>query len=175
MNIWKLVTNNLFQKAHTLRPDVPVAYPEGFRGSLQHNSSLCTACETCVYVCSPAAILVNRTQPEGAAWQYQSLQCTFCGRCVDYCPTHALSFAAGAQTQVLHDMELVSHFIVYQACPRCGEPVIPLPAAALEVQYGRPLPAEIEKLNRLCARCRKKAQSESVKRGFTGETVGRSK
>ena len=175
MNIWKLITNNLFQKVHTHRPDVPVPYPGGFRGDLLHDTSLCTACETCVYVCSPAAILVDRTQPEGAIWQYQSLQCTFCGRCVDYCPTHALSFAAEPQTQILHDLEMVIHFIAYQACPRCGEPVIPLPVATLEAQYGRPLPGEIEKLNRLCARCRKKVQSESVKRGFTGETVGRLK
>jgi len=175
MNIWKLVSNNLFQKVHTRRPDAPVPYPGGFRGDLLHETSLCTACETCVYVCSPAAIQIDRTQPEGAIWQYQSLQCTYCGRCVDNCPTHALSFAVEPQTQVLHDLELVKHFIAYQACPRCGELVIPLPEAALEAQYGLPLPEEIVKLNRLCVRCRKKVQSASVKRGFIGETAGRFK
>jgi len=168
MIVWKLLTGNMFKKPHTRQPEALVPFPDKFRGNLLHDADLCTACETCVYVCSPSAITFDTSSPESATWQYQLLQCTYCGACVNYCPTHALSFESAPQPQVFHELKFVRHTIPYQSCPRCGEKVIPLPHAALVEKYGSPVTPEIEKFNRLCARCRKIVYSESIKRGFTG-------
>ncbi len=166
MNIWNLISQNTFQKPHTQYPDDLVPLPDGFRGNLLHDAALCTACETCAYVCSPAAITFDHSSPDGVNWEYQPFQCTYCGRCVEYCPTHALSFDESTQPEALHDIKTICHNIPYQICPRCGEKVIPLPSPTLSKKG--PVSPEIEQLNRLCARCRKKAYSELIKRGFTG-------
>lgn len=174
MDIWSQISKNLFQRARTRRPEAAVPYPEGFRGELLHDASRCTACGTCAYVCSPSAIAVESPSPDQASpdghatWQYQMLSCTFCGRCVDFCPTGALSFDSRLP-RPLFAMQPTAHQIAYQPCERCGKPVIPLPRPVLVATYGDPLPAEIEHLNRLCDRCRKKVTGANVKRGFTGK------
>lgn len=167
MNIWSRITNNIFQRAHTRRPESAVPFPEGFRGALLHEQALCTACGTCAYVCSPSAIEVDRSNAGHATWNYQLLKCTFCGRCVEFCPTHALSFDSSLARPVL-DLQHTGHEIQYTPCARCGEPIIPLPHALLEATYGRPVPAEVEQGNCLCERCRKRASVMNIKRGFTG-------
>lgn len=167
MNIWSRITNNIFQRAHTRRPEAAVPFPEGFRGALLHEAELCTACGTCAYVCSPTAISIDRSAPEHATWHYQLLRCTFCGRCVDYCPTGALSFDPQLARPVL-DLQHTGHEIPYTPCTRCGALIIPLPLAVLEKTYGSPLPAEVEQANRLCERCRKRASGAKIKRGLTG-------
>lgn len=167
MDIWTRITRNIFQKAHTRRPEAAVPYPDGFRGELLHETNLCTACGACAYVCSPSAIFLDKSSGDHATWQYQPLKCTFCGRCVEYCPTHALSFDQRLPRPLLA-MPRSEHAIPYQPCSRCGEPVIPLPREVLEEKYGRPVPPEIETLNRMCERCRKKVHGASIKRGFTG-------
>lgn len=167
MDIWSQIAKNIFQSAHTRRPEATVPYPDGFRGELQHDAALCTACGTCAYACSPSAILVDTALPEHATWQYQLLRCTFCGRCVEYCPTHALSFDPHLPHQQLI-IQTTSHVIPRAPCARCGVPIIPLPRQVLEETYGWPVPAEIEQLNQLCERCRKKVHGASIKHGFTG-------
>jgi ferredoxin len=167
MGIWNLITRNLTRRPHTRQPETWVPFPSGFRGELFHDAALCTACGTCTYVCSPAAIELDRSLPDGVAWQYQSMQCTHCGRCVEHCPTHALSF--GTQPQpLLHELQITRHTVTYQPCSRCGEPVIPLPHAVLAEKYGSPVPQDVERLNGLCERCRQKVYSANIKRSFTG-------
>lgn len=169
MGIFNLITNNLVQKAHTRRPAAQVPVPEGFRGELIHDAGRCVACGTCAYVCSPSAIDYDRSQSGSVTWEYQLLKCTFCGRCVDYCPTHALSFKR-SPAEPLHTPSLTQHTIAYQHCPRCGEPVIPLPQVVLEERYGGTVPEGIAELNKLCERCRKRVHSTAIKHGFTGDT-----
>ncbi len=168
MNIWNLISRNFGQKAHTRPPQDSLPYPPAFRGDLLHDAALCTSCGTCAYVCSPGAIEVEHTNTVAADWVYQIMQCTFCGRCVEYCPTHALSFDPQPRQYVLRELSTLHHRIGYQPCPRCGDPVIPLPKATLMETYNGTVPAGLEQLNLLCARCRKKVYSEAIKRGFTG-------
>ncbi len=167
MGIWNQISKNVFQRAHTQRPEQTVPAAPGFRGELLHDAALCTACGTCAYVCSPAAIEVEQASPYRAAWSYRLLQCTFCGRCVEYCPTQALSFEPHP-AQPLYELPLRVHDLTYQPCSRCGEPVMPLPATLLEAQYGSPLPEDVLERNRLCERCRKQASAVGIKKGFTG-------
>lgn len=167
MGIWNLIRNNFLGRARTRKPQDLVPFPGDFRADLQHNPQLCTACQTCAYVCSPAAITFDRATPGRVAWQYQMLGCTYCGRCVENCPTGALAFGKDRQLLV-YAVEQVRHEILTSACSRCGAEMIALPEVVLEKQYGSPLPAEIADLNRLCPRCRKKVASEAIKRGFTG-------
>lgn len=168
MDIWRLISGNFLRAPHTRTPEALVPFPGGYRGELRHDSALCTACGTCSYVCSPSAIRLDRSQPEGVKWQYQMLQCTYCGFCTQYCPTHALSFKAQAQ-QPVFALEQTEHLIEYQACPRCGEAFIPLPQGMLDEMMGSSVPQEMQDLTRLCERCRKKVYSANIKRGFTGQ------
>jgi len=168
MDIWNLITKNIFRHPHTQPPEKLVPFPDGFRGELVHDPALCTACGTCAYVCSPSAIKLDRSSPDGIAWQYQMMQCTYCVRCVEHCPTHALTVEPRPQ-KILHQLELTSHWIAYQHCSRCGEPVIPLPQAVLIENYGSPVPPEMDGLNQLCERCRQKVYSANIKRSFTGK------
>lgn len=167
MDIFSRITNNLFQRARTRRPTDTVPHPSGFRGELLHDTDLCTACGTCAYVCSPSAIVVDRSLPQEATWAYQMMQCTFCGRCVDYCPTHALSFGQRL-AQPVFAVRHTSHRVPNTLCAQCGEAIFPLPLPVLEATYGSPVPPEMEQMNRLCERCRKKAYSARIKHSFTG-------
>jgi hydrogenase-4 component H len=168
MDIWSQITKNIFQREHTRRPEADVPYPDGFRGELLHDAARCTACGTCAYVCSPSAIVIEKNHPEYAGWQYQLLQCTFCGRCMEYCPTGALSFDSRLPRPLL-EMPKIEHQVPYTPCEHCGEPIMPLPRQLLEETYGSALRPEIEQLNRLCERCRKKVHGTMIKRGFTGQ------
>lgn len=168
MDIWSRITNNIFQKAHTRRPEDTISYPVGFRGELEHESHLCTACGTCAYVCSPSAITLDTSPADAVTWQYQPLKCTYCGRCVEFCPTHALSFDKRLP-RPMRKIPKVEDSIYYFACSRCGARIIPLPPEVLEEKYGSPVPEDIDRLNLMCERCRKQAHGASIKRGFTGE------
>jgi hydrogenase-4 component H len=167
MSVLDLISKNIFKRAHTQAPQATILLPETYRGELLHEQNRCTACETCVYVCSPGAIHFDRSQPDQVSWVYELLQCTFCGRCVEYCPTQALSFDP-KPIKCVHALKQTQHDIPYQYCARCGEAIISLPHVVLEEKYGRPVPAEMEQLNQLCARCKKISYSEMIKRGFSG-------
>ena len=56
-----------------------------------------------------------------------------------------------------------------RVCARCGEPIVPLSNTVLEKAYGTPLPADVEELNQLCPKCRKKVSGENLKKGLTGQ------
>jgi hydrogenase-4 component H len=160
---------NLGIRPLTYRPGDRVPAPDRYRGSLQHDLTRCTGCATCAYVCSPAAIMLNRII-KPTAWHYDASQCTFCGRCAEFCPTHALDFsteplpATGDRAQYI-----LVHSIEQRACDRCGQPMTPLPRLTLIRLYGEPLPAEITTQQALCETCRSRLASESIKRGHLGQ------
>lgn len=170
MSIFNVLRRNFGNKSRTRKPDDTVPCPEGYRGVLLHDTSLCTVCGTCSYMCSPRAITQDREE-EGGQWMYDAGCCTYCGRCVEYCPTQALHFenrmgpiaaSRGAQITV--------HFVEYQHCERCGANLIPLPTETLLRLYRDPQgAAQVADMNRLCERCRSRKTSEQFKASMLGE------
>ncbi|MEW5959896.1 MAG: 4Fe-4S dicluster domain-containing protein [Chloroflexota bacterium] len=160
MNILNLLSVNLGQGSRTRLPDDAVPYPAGYRGRLNHEAALCTACGTCVYTCSPGAITRDAGDPQVVVWNYAEDRCTFCGFCVEYCPTQALSFEPAAPAAITERAQhYLSHPIDFQPCPDCGQGVRPMPEATLIRLYGDPLPADIAASRGLCERCRQRATS----------------
>ncbi len=172
MSILKIITRNIRQRSRTRRPDDRVPHPAGFRGMLRHDPSLCTACKTCAYVCSPGAMAFDRYAEASVTWRYFAEQCTFCGQCVAFCPTQALGFEAGTPV-VTGDraQHLLAHQVFYRPCSRCGQPVVPLPEPILVRLYGSPLPPEAAALHTLCERCRSRVAGERIKAGLRGEGI----
>lgn len=163
MSIWNILFNNLKNGSRTRKPADNVPYPEGFRGTLMHDTNRCTACGTCAYVCSPSAIHVVERGSIGKTWQYNAGQCTFCGRCVTFCPTEALHFdpiSMGARPD--STSLLTHHDIDYVHCKRCGTLFNPLPGNVLVKLYGDPLPEEIQNARDLCDECRQRLYSRNL-------------
>jgi len=170
MGILNLISRNFGKKSRTRLPADDVPYPLGYRGTLQHDNSLCTGCQTCGYVCSPSAITFDTSDPASIGWNYFAEQCSFCDRCVQYCPTHAISFIAESPI-ITGDRSLhrLADRVYYQPCARCGRPIIPMPVPVLALLYGNRLPEEIATLNKLCEKCRSRKASERIKEGQTGK------
>ena len=170
MGILNLISRNIGRKSRTRLPDNAVPYPDGYRGTLQHDASLCTGCQTCGYVCSPSAITFDTSDPASIVWLYFAEQCSFCGRCVTFCPTYAISFLAESPI-ITGDRSLhrLADRVYYQPCARCGRPIIPMPLPVLALLYGNRLPEEIATLNNLCEKCRSRKASERIKDWQTGK------
>lgn len=174
MGILKILRQNLAGGSRTLRPERAVAYPQHYRGVLLHDTLRCTGCGTCMYVCSPGAIVIENHEPAGLVWNYNAAQCTYCGRCVEYCTTDALSFdqqpvkISGDLTsfQVRHAVEMVQ-------CTCCKKSFVPLPASVLVKLYGDPLPEEIQSIRFLCERCRNRNSGRHLKEASRGQMARR--
>lgn len=171
MKILNVLLSNFSKAARTRTPSDRVAYPDGYRGELQHVTELCVGCTTCHYVCSPGAIQFTKLDGKHIIWKYQGMQCTFCGKCVEYCPTNALSFEQFAPTNETKSVPeiLVSHTVKYSQCENCGKPVIPLPLETLEKLYWGAPTEDMHMLNRLCENCRNRATVERMKASLLGE------
>jgi hydrogenase-4 component H len=170
MNIFNVLSQNLGRGSRTRTPDNSVPYPTGYRGRIQHDLTLCTACGTCAYVCSPGAITTDDSDPEVVNWNYTEDRCTFCSFCVTYCPTQALSIEAASPSLLSERAEhYISHFIALQPCEKCGRPVRAIPDVTLIRLYGDPLPEEIAAARGLCEQCRQRVTGER----FVTALVGR--
>lgn len=169
MNILNILFRNLTKPSRSQTPENKVAFPHDFRGELLHDPLQCTLCGSCVYVCSPAAITIERGESRGT-WAYDGGRCTFCGRCVEYCPTEALSFANhSAPIVASRTSEITHNEIEYQRCPRCGEMMIPLPVTTIQHLYH--LEADRQptvKIYELCERCRNRIHSQALKSSISG-------
>jgi len=169
MNIFQILFHNFSQHSRTRKPENRVTYPVDFRGELKHKAINCTLCGTCVYVCSPAAITIER-EKENGIWEYDGGRCTFCGRCVQSCPTGALSFLnQSAPTVHLRSQEQTSHYVEYQHCKRCGDEILPMPFDALvRLYHSEEAAAKAKEVHELCERCRNRVQSQALKSGLSG-------
>ncbi len=171
MGILKVLFANSGKASRALSPEKLVDFPIGFKGELDHVTSLCVGCGTCEYVCSPGAINVEMEEGSHFNWVYQPVQCTFCGKCVEYCPTNALSLHQSAMENHIGRKEalVISHFVAYQKCENCGEPVIPLPIPTLEELYQGNLPKDLVSMMHLCDKCRNRATVKRMKSSLRGE------
>lgn len=173
MGILDILRSNLGRRPRTRKPGDTVPYPDVYRGQLGHETSRCTACGTCAYVCSPSAIVI-RQEAGQPVWTYNAGQCTYCGRCAAYCPTGAISLAT-YPTAVADDLQdfKIAHSVETVPCTRCGKPFIPLPAVMLVKMYGDPLPAEITAARHLCENCRNRIATRNLKEAVRGQLVRR--
>lgn len=169
MGIFNILFRNSGQKTRTLGP-ADQTRPEGYRGTLEHDTSLCIGCGTCAYVCSPGAI---RLEPRsgGMLWQYQAERCTYCARCAEYCPTQAirLETAVPLTTVSIGAATVTHHMVDFQPCERCGQPFIPMPAPILARLLGREVEPDLAGLMRLCEKCRARVTSQRLKDSLTGK------
>ncbi len=169
MNIFEVILHNVTLRPRTRKPEDRVPVPDGFRGELVHQASLCTLCGSCAYVCSPGAIQIER-EAESGSWNYDAGRCTFCARCTEYCPTHALSLVT--QPVRLFDdrlLQQVQHLVAYQHCTRCGKTISPLPVETLvRLYHNEEAATEAMKANLLCPECRARAHSQRFKLGLGG-------
>ena len=167
MGIFGMVWQNVRHAARTRRPDDMPSRPDGFRGTIEHETSLCTGCGTCAYVCAPRAIRMEEKGECAVTWKFFAGQCSFCGLCVQYCPTHAIT-NRGMLPQVTGDQSQhrVAHEVPYQPCAQCGRPVMPLPTAVLQQLYvGRVTESTMAEQG-LCDGCRRKAASRHLRDAF---------
>jgi formate hydrogenlyase subunit 6/NADH:ubiquinone oxidoreductase subunit I len=157
MNILNVLLQNFGKGSRTRQPDDTVPYPNGFRGQIDHDTSLCIACGACVYTCSPGAIQIH-DNGFVQQWEYTEDRCTFCGRCVEYCPTQALQFKQVAPEPLTERKQhYLSHGVRLQICRDCGKPVRIIPESMLKELYGDPIPADILAARDLCEHCRQLA------------------
>jgi hydrogenase-4 component H len=169
MGILGIVWRNFSRRSRTRLPaDLP-ARPAPFRGLIEQDVGLCTGCRTCSYVCSSKAITFEAPKETGVTWNFFAGQCSFCGLCVQYCPTQAITNngvlppVTGDQTRLK-----VSHEINYHPCADCGQPIIPIPEAAMEQIYGSTLTDTESRQRELCPACRRRAMSRHILNGFMG-------
>jgi formate hydrogenlyase subunit 6/NADH:ubiquinone oxidoreductase subunit I len=169
MNIFNVIFHNFSARSRTRTPENNVPYPVDFRGELAHKAVNCTLCGTCTYVCSPAAITIEKGEENGI-WEYDGGRCTFCGRCVEYCPTNALSFLSqSAPTVNSRSAEMTTHYVEYQHCSRCGAIILPIPQETLVRLYHSEEAAQhAVKSHELCERCKNRVQSQAIKSSISG-------
>ena len=156
MNILNLLLQNFRNGSRTKSPLELVPLADGFRGELEHQTSLCISCGTCSYVCSSTAILITTEDKFTEQWKYTEDLCTFCGRCVDACPTNALSFKKASPEPITDRSEHYQiHEVKLSACQRCGEPMHKLPDSIISKMYqDETSSGELHEVFDLCDRCR---------------------
>jgi hydrogenase-4 component H len=162
VSIVGVIWRNLLRRSRTRAPADLVPRPVGFRGLIEHETSLCTGCRTCAFVCSPQAISIEPREA-GVSWRFFAGQCSFCGLCVAYCPTHAIT-NQGKLPPVTGDQSQhrVEHIVPYQTCTGCGASVIPLPESTLEALYDHTVSNTTRKEQGLCTTCRRKEASRRM-------------
>ena len=94
--IARLLIQSLFKKPATL--DYPVTdrsgMPEGFRGKIKFDASLCIGCKMCVRDCPSGAIEIRKLGEKQFEAEINLAKCIYCGQCVDSCPKKALMVTA---------------------------------------------------------------------------------
>ena len=84
----------LFTKAATvLYPFEPCPVPEGFRGKLVPDNSLCIGCNICVRDCPAEAIEIVKTGEKQFKFVVYLDRCVYCKQCVDVCPKKVLTMS----------------------------------------------------------------------------------
>lgn len=131
--------------------------PASFRGKIDLNEDMCTACRTCETVCPSGAIEISAVEG-GFIHKVWHNSCCFCGNCAYFCPTGAIfntnSFDT-AKTQDEKYSEVNVGHINYETCSCCGENYMPPSRGLLGKAY---VHDDVSKLNdAICPVCRKEA------------------
>lgn len=126
-------------------------------GSVEIDTSSCTACEMCANVC-PTDALSSVHDADGVRIDFEPRQCVACGQCITVCPEidrGAIRLARGfdpddwsrGRRQVRHE--------AVARCERCGKPVAPTAMLdRISTILGEDHPGTIELIGKRCIECR---------------------
>jgi NADH-quinone oxidoreductase subunit I len=124
----------MFRKPMTTQyPDrvlVPVrdTIPARYRGFLEVDMDICTACQACERACPIAVINIDTVKGDGKTKPKLAMErfdidigkCMYCGLCVEPCPTGAIQHTREFEGSVMHFDNLTLRFV--------PDPVTPWPA-----------------------------------------------
>lgn len=123
-----ITASHLFRKPITIQyPDrlpVPVKemLPLRYRGFLNVDTKICTACTLCMQACPIQCIKIDVTKPPTRLLTKFNIDiglCMFCGLCTEACPTGAIHFTREFERATPNLGELVFKFVDE------GHPVVP--------------------------------------------------
>lgn len=105
--IARLLIQSLFKKPATVNyPADGSGMPEGFRGKLKFNSSLCIGCKMCMRDCPSGAIEIRKIGEKQFEAEINLARCIYCGQCVDSCLKKALEITAEFELAKLDPAQL---------------------------------------------------------------------
>ncbi len=90
--------------------------PERYRGFLNNDIKLCTACTLCVKMCPMDCITLESVRGADkklvlVSYDINIGRCMYCGLCVEACPTKSLKHTGGYEKASLERGELILHFV----------------------------------------------------------------
>ncbi len=131
--------------------------PESFRGRMDLNPDMCTACRTCETVCPSTAIKITEIA-EGHVHNIWHNSCCYCGNCAYFCPTGAIFSTNSFDTVKLQNEkfeDVNSEIIKPSTCSSCGDTYMPPSRGLLGKGY---VHDDVNKLDTsICSKCRKEA------------------
>ena len=111
------------------RTEVPVrdTIPARYRGFLEVDMDICTACQACERACPIQVINIDTLKGDGKTVPKLRMErfdidlgkCMYCGLCVEPCPTGAIQHTREFEGSVMHFNNLVVRFV-----PTPLEPVV---------------------------------------------------
>ena len=85
----KMTLKSLVTKADTIQyPAQTKTPPEGLKGTVLNDTSLCILCGICQKRCPADAIEVDKAS---RSWSIDRFRCVQCASCIRECPKHCLS------------------------------------------------------------------------------------
>jgi len=105
--IARLLMQSFFKKPATINyPAEKSGMPEGFRGKLKFDASLCIGCKMCMRDCPSGAIEIRKVGEKQFEAEINLAKCIYCGQCVDSCLKKALGITAEFELAKLDPAQL---------------------------------------------------------------------
>ena len=105
--IARLLIQSFFKKPATINyPADCSGMPEGFRGKLKFDASLCIGCKMCMRDCPSGAIEIRKIGEKQFEAEVNLAKCIYCGQCVDSCFKKALGITAEFELAKLDPAQL---------------------------------------------------------------------
>ncbi|MEM0093941.1 MAG: 4Fe-4S binding protein [Thermofilum sp.] len=166
MSIAAEALRRLLKGPWTLKyPREPAEAPEGYRGRLLIDSSVCRGCGVCARVCPSNAVELVEGDAEIIVRVYHD-KCIRCGECVEKCPYRALSFSREFEHTSRTSLTVMAEArIPAVRCGACGRLFI---SERLGVDIAGSSRRELPYLTQLCPDCRARvAASVTASRKIT--------
>ena len=160
MGFRSLILKRLFQKPWTEPyPKVKIPAPQGFRGRLVVDESLCRACGTCERICPSNAIQLEAGENEFLLKIYHE-KCIRCGECVTKCPYNAMKFTEEFEFTSTQQSSVMSVArIPALRCSLCGRLFVSRAEAA---DILGTLAKELDYVKLICEDCRRQQAARII-------------